>query len=93
MIEAKKPEGVTAFGSIYEHLEVVETCAPLGIHVMVEKPLAVSVEHASKMAQLAKQHNIHLITNYETTWYPTNEKAYEMVKVRGCRRIEEGHCQ
>lgn len=80
MIEAKKPEAVTAFGSIYEHLEVVETCAPLGIHVMVEKPLAVSMEHANKMEALAKKHNIHLLTNYETTWYATNHKAYKMVE-------------
>ncbi|MDY7394464.1 Gfo/Idh/MocA family oxidoreductase [Aureibaculum sp. 2210JD6-5] len=80
MIKATKPEAVTAFGSIYQHLEVVETCAPLGIHVMVEKPLAVSMEHAKKMEALAKKYNIHLLTNYETTWYATNHKAYKMVE-------------
>lgn len=80
MIKATQPEAVTAFGTIYEHLAVVETCAPKGIHVMVEKPLAVSMEHAKRMETLAKQHNIHLLTNYETTWYATNHKAYDMVK-------------
>lgn len=80
MITATHPKAVTAFGSIYEHLKVVETCAPLGIHVMVEKPLAVSLEHAKKMEALALKHNIHLLTNYETTWYPTNHRAYELVK-------------
>ena len=80
MIAAAQPEAVTAFGTIYEHLEVVETCAPLGIHVMVEKPLAISVKHALKMEALAKKHNIHLLTNYETTWYATNHKAYEMYR-------------
>lgn len=79
MIAAKKPEAVTAFGSVYEHLKVVETCAPLGIHVMVEKPLAVSVKHAKKMKALAEKHKIHLLTNYETTWYASNHKTYEMV--------------
>ncbi|MEO9892189.1 Gfo/Idh/MocA family oxidoreductase [Aurantibacter sp.] len=79
LIAAKKPEAVTAFGSIYEHLAVVEFFAPLGIHVMVEKPLAVSLEHAQKMKSLAEKHKIHLLTNYETTWYPTNHKAYDMV--------------
>jgi len=74
------PEAVAAFGTIYDHLDVVETFAPLGVDVMVEKPLAVSVKHARKMAALAKEHNIHLITNYETSWYPTNHKAYELVK-------------
>ncbi|CAN0238825.1 unnamed protein product [Chrysoparadoxa australica] len=38
MIDATKPEAVTAFNSTFEHLEVVESCAPRGIHVMVEKP-------------------------------------------------------
>ena len=79
MIAATNPEAVTAFGSTYEHLKVVETCAPLGIHVMVEKPLAVSWGHAKKMMALAKKYNIHLLTNYETTWYATNHKTYEMV--------------
>jgi predicted dehydrogenase len=52
----------------------------MGIHVMVEKPLGVSLEHAQKMAALARKHGIHLLTNYETTWYPTNHKAFEVVK-------------
>ena len=80
MIEARYPEAVTAFGTIYDHLGIVEVCAPLGIHVMVEKPLAVSLEHARKMQSLAEQHGIHLLTNYETTWYPTNHRAYKMVR-------------
>ncbi len=80
MIDAKSPEAVTAFGSIFEHLEVVEIAAPRGIHVMVEKPLAVSLEHAKKMKALAEKHHIELLTNYETTWYPTNHKAFAMVK-------------
>ena len=78
MIEQAKPEGVVAFNSIYDHLQTVEICAPKGIHVMVEKPLAVSPEHAQRMAQLARENQIQLLTNYETTWYPTHYKAYEM---------------
>ena len=81
LIAAQKPEAVTAFGTIYEHLEVVETFAPLGIHVMVEKPLAVSLDHALKMQALAKKYNIQLLTNYETTWYPSNHLAQEWVRL------------
>ncbi|MDA3824271.1 MAG: Gfo/Idh/MocA family oxidoreductase [Bacteroidales bacterium] len=79
MLEQSKPEGVITFTSIYEHLAVVEACAPLGIHVMVEKPLAVSVKHAEKMSDLANKHGILLLTNYETTWYPSNYKGFEMI--------------
>jgi len=80
MIAKTKPEAVTAFGTIYEHLEIVKKCAPLGIHVMVEKPLAVSMKHAKKMEALARKYKIELLTNYETTWYPTVHKTYELVK-------------
>ena len=80
MIEKIKPEAVLAFNNIYDHLKVVEYCAPRGIHVMVEKPLAVSNEHATKMLALAKKYNIHLLTNYETTWYGSNAKAYQIIK-------------
>lgn len=83
MLDRTKPEAVCAFGTIYEHLKVVQTAAPRGIHVMVEKPLAVSMEHALEMEQLAEEYKIHLLTNYETTWYPTTHKAYELVKKEG----------
>lgn len=77
MIEKSKPDIMVAFGDIYEHLNVVASCAPKGIHIMVEKPLAVNLEHAKKMEALAKEHQIELLTNYETSWYPTNVKAKE----------------
>lgn len=78
MLDKTKPEAVTAFNEISNHINVVKVCAPRGIHVMVEKPLAVSIDQARQMEALAKKHNIHLLTNYETTWYGSNHKAYQM---------------
>ena len=46
---------------------------------MVEKPLAVSTKHSKAMYKLAKKHQIQLLTNFETTWYPSNYKGYEMI--------------
>lgn len=80
MLAKTKPEAVTAFGTIYQHLEVVQACAPKGIHVMVEKPLAVNMDHARQMQALAQQYHIHLLTNYETTWYGSNRQAYQLVQ-------------
>lgn len=59
MIAAVKPEAVAGFGNIYDHLAIVEACAPKGIHVMVEKPLAVSLNHAKRWRPLPK--NIRFI--------------------------------
>lgn len=79
MLDQTKPEGVITFTSIYEHLKVVQACAPRGIDVMVEKPLAVSTKHAKAMEKLVKEFEILLLTNYETSWYPSNYKSREMI--------------
>jgi scyllo-inositol 2-dehydrogenase (NADP+) len=79
MLDAVRPHAVVAFGSIAEHLSVVEAAAPRGIHVMVEKPLTFTVEDAEKICTLAKQHGVHVLTNYETTWYPSGYTAFKLV--------------
>lgn len=96
MLDATRPEAVAAFGTIYEHLKVVQIAAPRGIHVMVEKPLAVSMEHAVEMAALARKHRIQLLTNYETSWYPTNDEVYKRAhsgEIGSIRKIvvRDGH--
>ncbi len=97
MLDRTKPEAVVAYGSIYDHLAVVEACAPRGIHVMVEKPLAVNMKHANRMAELARKHGTLLLTNYETTWYNTNHEAYRLINEENAigkvHRIEvyDGH--
>ncbi len=96
MLDAVRPQAVTAFNTIFGHLEVVEACAPRGIHVMVEKPLAVNLDHARQMAALARRHNILLLTNYETTWYGSNRESGQLVRegtVGDLRKIvvHDGH--
>lgn len=94
MLDKCKPDAVCAFNSIYEHLEVVKACAPRKIDVMVEKPLAVSLEHAKQMQALAIKYGIHLLTNYETTWYGSNRKAFETLDSIGEIRklvVHDGH--
>jgi predicted dehydrogenase len=79
MLDAVKPEAIVAFGSVYEHLAVVEACAPRHIDVMVEKPLATTLQQALRMEALAKKYHIRLLTDFETSWYPSTVKTYELV--------------
>lgn len=83
LLKKQKPDAVLAYNAIAEHLAVVETCAPKGIHVMVEKPLATTVKDAKQMVMLASKYNIHLLTNYETTWYTSNQHVYKLVNEQG----------
>jgi predicted dehydrogenase len=72
-------QAVATFTSTFQHRQVVEMCAPRGIHVMMEKPLAVSLADALAIAAAAKKGGIHVIVNYETTWYPASQNAYAIV--------------
>lgn len=96
MLGKIKPDAVLAYNAISEHIDVVEACAPKGISVMVEKPLATTVADANRMAELARKHQIHLLTNYETTWYPSNQQLFRMVNAQtigpvGKMVVHDGH--
>jgi predicted dehydrogenase len=67
------------YTNTFDHRRVVETCAQHGIHVMMEKPLAVSLEDARAIEKAAHQGKIHVLVNYETTWYRSNRAAYDLV--------------
>lgn len=80
MLKHIKPEAVLAYNATIDHLSVVEAAAPLGIPVMVEKPLATTLNDAIKMQSLANQYHIPVLTNYETTWYPTTQKIFSLTQ-------------
>lgn len=68
MIDQTKPDIVWAFTPTNEHVDVVRYCAPRGIHVLVEKPLAASYAQAREIQTLARKHNILVMANYGSTW-------------------------
>jgi predicted dehydrogenase len=80
MCVARKPAIVLGYNAVGKHIDIVETCAPMGISVMVEKPLAATLEQARRMEFLALKYYISLLTNYETTWYPSVQTAYNTVR-------------
>jgi len=96
MLDSVRPEAVAAFGSTFDHLSVVEACAPRGMPVMVEKPLAVNLDQARQIRDLARTHGIDVLTNYETTWYATTDRLCRMAEAStpgGIRKIvvHDGH--
>lgn len=82
LVAATKVEAVAAFTSTAGHRGVVEECAPLGIDVMMEKPMALNLADARAIAAAASRGGIQILVNFETTWYPSNRMAYELVNGR-----------
>jgi predicted dehydrogenase len=80
LITTAKPEALLVNTNTFDHLAVVEVAARRGVHVIVEKPLAVSAAHAHAMAAAAKAGGIHLLVNYETTWYRSQRAIWRLMK-------------
>ena len=78
-----KVDAVATFTSTFDHKTVVEKCAPVGVHVMMEKPLAVNMAHGMAIKAAAQKGGIHVIVNYETTWYPGTHAAYRIAVDEG----------
>jgi len=96
MLDRTHPQAVLVYTNTYDHRRVVEVCARRGVHVMMEKPLAVSLEDALAIEKAAHLGKIQVLVNYETTWYRSNRAAYELVhdKALGDVRkvvVHDGH--
>lgn len=78
MLRKTHPQAVLVYTNTYDHRAVVEICAREGVHVMMEKPLAVSLEDARAIDKAAQQGKIHVLVNFETTWYASNRAAYDL---------------
>ena len=89
LVMQKKPDAVLGYNAAAKHLEIVEICAPLGISVMVEKPLAATLAQAKQIEQLADKYHIKVLTNYETTWYPSYKDVYNTISEDSIGQIKK----
>ena len=69
MIAKVHPQAVLVYTNTYDHRRVVEVCARHGVHVMMEKPLAVSLEDALAIESAREGGKDSVLVNYETSWY------------------------
>jgi predicted dehydrogenase len=96
MIERTHPQAVLVYTSIAEHRHAIEIAAQYGVSVMVEKPLTISLADALAIRSTAHHYKIHVLVNYETTWYASNKAAFDEVesgRLGPIRRvvIHDGH--
>jgi predicted dehydrogenase len=71
-------QAVVLFTSAFDHQRMVELCAPHGLAIMMEKPLAVNMEAARAISAASDKYNVPVIVNYQSTWNPGNQAAYDL---------------
>ncbi len=68
-LKKTKPDLVMVYKAPSEHFAIIETCLPLKIAVMLEKPVCVSNADAKKIKILSAKYNTKVFTNYPSIWY------------------------
>lgn len=96
LLETTRPQAVLAYTDTRDHRRVVEISARHHVAVMVEKPLAVSLDDARAIEGAARASGIAVLVNYETTWYGSNHAVRDLVRqgVLGETRkvvVHDGH--
>ena len=89
MLIKTHPQAVLVYTNTYDHRRVVEICARHSVHVMMEKPLAVSLEDALAIKKAAHAGKINVLVNYETSWYSSNHAAYNLVHTGALGKIRK----
>src|ERR1700749_2181172 len=56
MVLKTKPDAVLGYNAAANHVDIVEVCAPLHIPVMVEKPLAATLDQAKRINDLVTKY-------------------------------------
>lgn len=64
MFDIEKPDLVSVAVPTVAHLETARQAIERGIHVLVEKPIAPTVEQAREMIELAQKHNVVLAVGH-----------------------------
>jgi len=80
MLNETHPQAVLVYTNTYDHRRVVEICARHGVHVMMEKPLATTLEDALAIQKAAREAKIHVLVNYMSSWLPSNHTVYDAVR-------------
>jgi predicted dehydrogenase len=60
------------------HGRVCEEILRRGIHVVMEKPMATSMQDAMRIARAAKEGNAAVVINWPTTWQPAVRLAHKL---------------
>lgn len=79
MIEEQKPDIVHVLTPPQYHAELSIMAMNQGCHVLVEKPMALSMDDAQKMVQVSKEKNVRLCVNHNMVFENVVHSAMELV--------------
>lgn len=79
VIERYRPDFVVVAAPHHAHRELTETAVRAGVHVLKEKPFAVSVAEATELRALAAAQHVEIMTTLQRRFNPTYTSFFQLV--------------
>ncbi len=79
MVLKKHPDAVLGYNAAANHVILWKFAPRWASRLWWRKPLAATLDQAKRMQELANKYHIQVLTNYDTTWYPSNWDIYNTV--------------
>lgn len=80
LIEREQPSGVIIATSNPMHAAVAEICAQRSVHLLIEKPIASTLEQARRIVEAAKKCRIQVLVGHHRRHNPLVQKVRELVR-------------
>jgi predicted dehydrogenase len=90
-IEEARPDLVILCPATANHGEWTEKIAPFGVHILMEKPFAASLDEADRMIAAMKPTGKQLAINWPLRWYPPHVTAKRLLDEGMIGEIIEVH--
>lgn len=78
-LEKTKPDLALLCPSTATHGDWTQKVAPYGVHILMEKPFAASLEEADRMIAAMKESGKQLAINWPLAWYPPHRTAKRLI--------------
>lgn len=79
LLREQRPDVVHILTPPQTHAELAILAMEAGVHVLVEKPMAVSLEEADRMVETARRMGVHLCVDHNRLFDPVILEARQMV--------------
>lgn len=79
LLDEARPEVAVVCSTTAEHADWVERLAARGIHIVLEKPFAVSTAEATRCINAAQAKGVALAVNWPLAWYAPHRTTKRMI--------------
>lgn len=90
-IARSRPDLIVLCPSTGDHALWVERLAPLGLPLLLEKPMAASLAQADAMIAICHQHDVRWAINWPLVWVPSHRTTHRLISEGRIGQVLEVH--